>query len=115
MWWSLVCLRECEGEGNGGVGDGAGVVAVSAGHECVGVTRGSSIVSSAAAVLGMSVVRGMRGVRGVRELCMCLTRGGVGGEWIRGLGLGFTNPVGTGGVLDVCLCLGCGGVGGIGR
>ena len=28
------------------------------------------------------------------------------------LGLGFTNPVGTGGVLDVCLCLGCGGVGG---
>ena len=41
---------------------------------------------------------------------MCLTRGSVGGEWIRGLG--FTNPVGTGGVLDVCLCLGCGGVGG---
>ena len=31
---------------------------------------------------------------------------------MRGLGLGFTNPVGTGGVLDVCLCLGCGGVGG---
>ena len=30
-------------------------------------------------------------------------------EWMRGLGLGFTNPVGTGGVLDVCL--GCGGVG----
>ena len=29
---------------------------------------------------------------------------------MRGLGLGFTNPVGTGGVLDVCLCLGCGGV-----
>ena len=27
-----------------------------------------------------------------------------------GLGLGFTNPVGTWGVLDVCL--GCGGVGG---
>ena len=34
-----------------------------------------------------------------------------GGEWMRGLGLGFTNPVGTGGVLDGCLCLGC-GVGG---
>ena len=37
---------------------------------------------------------------------MCLARGGVGGEWgewMRGLGLGFTNPVGTGGVLDVCL------------
>ena len=36
---------------------------------------------------------------------------GPGGEWIRGLGLGFTNPVGTWGVLDVCLCLGCGSVG----
>ena len=31
---------------------------------------------------------------------------------MRGLGLGFTNPVGTGGVLDVYLCFGCGGVGG---
>ena len=41
-----------------------------------------------------------------------VTRGGVRGEWIRLLGLGFTNPVETGGVLDVCLCLGCGGVGG---
>ena len=36
-----------------------------------------------------------------------------GDEWMRGLGLGFTNPVGTGGVLDVCLCIGCGGVGGV--
>ena len=35
------------------------------------------------------------------------------GEWMRVLGLGFTNPVGTGGVLDVCLYLGCGGVGGV--
>ena len=33
-----------------------------------------------------------------------------GGERMRGLGLGFTNPVKTGGVLDVCL--GFGGVGG---
>ena len=40
--------------------------------------------------------------------------GGEGGELMRGLGLGFTNPVGTGGVLDVCLCLGCGCVGGVG-
>ena len=32
---------------------------------------------------------------------------------MRGFGLGFTNPVGTGGVLDVCLCFGCGGVGGV--
>ena len=31
---------------------------------------------------------------------------GLGRRWWiggRGLGLGFTNPVGTGGVLDVCL------------
>ena len=41
-------------------------------------------------------------------MCMCLTRGGVGGEWMRELGLGFANPVGTGGVLDMCLCFGCG-------
>ena len=34
---------------------------------------------------------------------------GVGGEWLRGLGMDFTNPVRTGGVLDLCLC--CGGVG----
>ena len=43
-------------------------------------------------------------------MCICLARGGVGregGEWIRGLGLGFTNHVGTGGVLDICLCFGC--------
>ena len=33
-------------------------------------------------------------------------------EWMRELGLGFTNPVGTGEVLDVCLCSGCSGVGG---
>ena len=32
---------------------------------------------------------------------------------MRGLGLYFTNPVGTEGVLDLCLCLGCGGVGGV--
>ena len=46
---------------------------------------------------------------------MCLAWGGVGregGAWMRELGLGFTNPVGTVGVLDMCLCFGCGGVGG---
>ena len=32
---------------------------------------------------------------------------------MRELGLGFTNPVGTGGVLDMCLCFGCDGVGGV--
>ena len=48
---------------------------------------------------------------------MCLARGGVGaegGQWMRGLGLDFTNPLRTGGVLDVCLCFVCGGVGGVG-
>ena len=87
---------------------------VSAGH--VGGTRGSGIVSSSADVVWNSVVRGMRGVDGVCEMFMCLARGGVGGErgeWMRGLGLGFTKPVGTGEVLNVCLCLGCGGVGGV--
>ena len=44
------------------MGDGGGVVVVSTGHEYVGVTRGSGIVSSAAGVLGMIVVRGMRRV-----------------------------------------------------
>ena len=34
---------------------------------------------------------------------------------MRGLCLGFTNPVGTGGVRDVCLCLYCGGVDGVGE
>ena len=70
------------------------MVMVSTGH--VGGTRGSGIVSSAADVLWMSVVRGMRGVGEVREMYMCLARGGVGGEWMIGLGLGFTNPVRTG-------------------
>ena len=51
---------------------------VSAWH--VGGTRGSGIVSSAADVRWMSVMRGMREVGGVCEMCMCLTRGGVGGE-----------------------------------
>ena len=31
-----------------------------------------------------------------------------GCEWVRGLGVGLTNPVGTEEVWDVCLCLGCG-------
>ena len=33
---------------------------------------------------------------------------------MRKLGLGFTNPVGTGVVLDMCLCFGCGSVGFVG-
>ena len=37
-----------------------------------------------------------------------LVSGGVGGEWCeltRGMGFGFTTPVGTSGVLDVFMCL----------
>ena len=41
-------------------------------------------VSSATDALWMSVVRGMRGVGGVCEMCMCLARGGVGGEGVSG-------------------------------
>ena len=40
-------------------------------------------------------------------MCMCLTRGGVGGEeseWMRGLVLGLTNPVGTG-ECWTCVCI----------
>ena len=50
--------------------------------------------------------------------CVCVWLGAVwverggGGEWMRELGLGFTNYVGTGRVLDMSLCFGCGGVGG---
>ena len=49
---------------------------------------------------------------------MCLALGGVGGvggEWVTGLGLGFTNSGGTWGKWDICLCVGCGGVGGVGE
>ena len=48
-----VCLESVRVEGDRG-----GVVEMSAGHEYVGGTRGSRIVSNAADVLGMSVVHG---------------------------------------------------------
>ena len=89
------------------MGSGGGVVAVSV---CMCGTHGSGVLSSTGDVLEMSVVRG---VGEVCDMCMCLARGcvgGEGGEWMRELCLGFTNPVGTGGVLD--MCFGCGGVGG---
>ena len=38
--------------------------------------------------------------------------GVAGNEWVRGFGLGFTNPGGTRGKWDMCLCFGCGSVGG---
>ena len=55
---------------------------VSARH--VGRTRGSGMVSGAADVLWMSVVRGMRRIGGVCDMGMCLARGGVGGEGMTG-------------------------------
>ena len=58
------------------------MVVLSAGHVCG--TRGSGIVSSAADVLWMRVVRGMRGVGEVCEMCMCLARDGMGGEGVNG-------------------------------
>ena len=69
------------GDGNAGVGSGGGVVAVNA---YMGGARGSGVMSSAGDVREMSV---MRGVGGVCDMCMCLARGGVGGEW--GIGFGF--------------------------
>ena len=41
--------------------------------------------------------------------------GGVGGEWVTGLGFGFTNSGGTWVKWDMCLWYGCGGVGGVGE
>ena len=76
------------------------MVLVSAGH--VGGTRGLGIASSATDVLGM------RAVGGVCVMCICSDLGGVsgggGGEWMSGLGLGFSNPVGTG-ECWTCVCL----------
>ena len=69
---------------------------VSAGH--VGGTRGSCIVSSAADVLWMSVVRGMRGVVGYVYV---LGSGRVGGEGGERIGFG--------------LCQSCGNSGSVGR
>ena len=65
-----VRVRWCEGDGNAGVGSGGGVVEVSA---CMSGTRGSCVLSSTGGVL-------VRGVGGVRDMCMCLVGGGVGGE-----------------------------------
>ena len=60
-----VCmLRECEGDGNAGVGAGGCVVGMSARHEYVGGTHGSGIMPNIADVLGM------KGVGGVCEMCM---------------------------------------------
>ena len=54
------------------------MVAVSA---CMSGTRGSGVLPSTGDVLEMSVVRS---VDGVCDMCMCLARGGVGGEGVSG-------------------------------
>ena len=41
---------------------------------CMSGTRGSGVLSSTGDVL-------VRCVDGVCDMCMCLARGGVGGEW----------------------------------
>ena len=88
------------------VRDSVGVVA---GCECMGGTRGLGVVSSADDVLEMSGVRGVRDVGEVCEISMCIAQA----RWeVRGFGLGFSNPVGTGGVWDMCLC--CDGMGDVG-
>ena len=54
--------------------------------------------------LEMSVVRD---VGGVCDMCMSLARGGVagvGGEWVTGLGMGFTNSGGNG-ENGICVCV----------
>ena len=101
-------LLGCEGDSNDGVESGGGVVSAYMGGTC-----GSGALPSAGNVLDMSVVRD---VGGVCDMCMCLARGAVGvveGEWVTGLGLGFTNSGGTWGKWDMCLCFGCSGVGGV--
>ena len=70
---------------------------------------GSGIVSSVADVVWTCVC-----FVGCEELveyvrCVCVW---LGVAWVEsGLGLGFTNPVGTG-ECWTCVCFGCGGVGG---
>ena len=76
-------LLGCEGDGNAGVGSGGGC----GWDECVYVWY--NVVQVFWLVQVMSVVRG---VGGVCDICMCLARGrgGVEGEWVTGLGLGFS-------------------------
>ena len=69
MYCCLYILRECDGARGmqccAGEWDGGGVLVVSAGY-----VGGTCIVSSAADVLGMRVVRGTRGIGGACEMCV---------------------------------------------
>ena len=67
-----VCCEGWEGDGTAGLGEVW--FAVSA---CMSGTRGSGVLSSTGDVL-------VRGVGGVCDMCMCLARGGVGGEGVSG-------------------------------
>ena len=61
---------------------------------CMSGTRGSGVLSSTGDVL-------VRGVGGVCDMCMCLARGGVGGEggeWVGGMDKGRER---WGGVMSV--------------
>ena len=58
----------------------------------MGDARGSCNVSSAADVL---VISGMRRVGGLCEMCMCLARGAVGGEWGERIGFGLYQSFGN--------------------
>ena len=90
------------------MGSRGGVVKVSA---CMCGTRGSGVMPSTGDVLEMSVVRG---VGGVCDMCMCLTRGGVGGEggeWMREYGFGLHQSCGdrgSGGHVSVLWLRWCG-------
>ena len=69
-------------------------------HVYMGGTRGSCVLSSTCDVIEISV---MKGVGGVCDMCMCLTWGDLGGEWVTELGLDFTHSGGTWGKWDVCV------------
>ena len=72
----------CEDDSSAGVGFGGGVVAV------IAYMGGSGVLASAGDVLEISVVRSVGGV-------YVFGSGSVGGEWVTGLGLGFTHSGGT--------------------
>ena len=67
---------------------------------CMSGTRGSGVLSSTGDVF-------VRGVGGVCDMCMCLARGGVGGEgdeWMRELSLAL--PILWGhGECWTCVCV----------